>query len=203
VLVGQATTPAGEPKQARHDTGQRGWGWGWGGRACLRLLRGAGGIAVMPLAAHPLACACLNGRVDRQAKFRDTVLRMQTRGGALLSIAKGQGPGTRILVPCRVAPCPMFPVPCPQPRRIDIIAQGLSQPHWTTIQTPPTPSQHQPTTPSLFKPPPPGPHKRTPIDYRLAQTTHLFARPTSHLAAARLCQVNQPLSKNFLASYRL
>ena len=124
---------------ARHDTGRR----GWGARACLRLLRGAGGIAVMPLA-HPLACACLNSRADRQAKFRDTSYADERRS----VVVNRQGP--RAQEPASWSH--VLRPPCPQPRRIDIIAQGLSQPHWTTIQTPPTPSQHPANTSQQHQP---------------------------------------------------
>ena len=137
--------------------------------------------------AHPLACACLNSRADRQAKFRETSYADERRS----VVVNRQGP--RAQEPASWSHV-LWP-PCPQPRRIDIIAQGLSQPHWTTIQTPPTPSQpsqRQPTTPASSHPPvriserlsttdslrPPP--IRPPYYVRRTSLLQGFARSTSH-----------------------
>ncbi|PMD23980.1 hypothetical protein NA56DRAFT_643273 [Hyaloscypha hepaticicola] len=98
-----------------------------------------------------------------------------------------------------------------QPRRIDIIAQALSQPHWTSLDVTGrhwTTSRRQPTPANNTQPL----HLPVRISERLKAavptTDSLRPRPPSirppcvapppPRTAARLCQVNPPLSKTFL-----
>jgi hypothetical protein len=154
IRVGGVGVPGGMFKVTSHFALRTVLGGFWRERA-------AGGIPVMPLA-HPLACACRaecwvlsadSQFPTSQAKLtKYGILRMQRRGErrkSLLSIVKGQGPGTRNLHLCSHVLC-------------DSVASShgptLSNRHHrpgslpTSLHVtgrPADASPHQPTTPSL------------------------------------------------------
>ena len=111
------------------------------------------------------------------------ILRMQTRGGALLSIAKGPGPRNPHPGPMSCGP--------PVPNLVESTSSPRVSPNLTG--PPSKPRQHPANNTSLFTPP--RPHKRTPIDYRLAQTTTYS--PALLLYVAPRCCKGSDMGRSF------